>query len=165
MQIGKLVGAGAAGLGLVGAGYVGLAGEDDTTRDESGAVVEGGEVGAFRIRVGDCIADSPDGDFESVEAVPCEQEHRSEVFAAFMLPHDDSAKFPGLDVVQTTGDEGCLDRFEGFVGIDYASSVYGIGVVAPTAGSWNEVDDREVLCLISNYDGTLKTGSSAGSRR
>lgn len=69
MQIGRLVGGGVAGLGLVGAGSLGLAGEDNTTRDETGAVVDGGEVGAFRVRLGDCLQDATDGDFDHREVL------------------------------------------------------------------------------------------------
>lgn len=160
-----VAGAGAAGLGLVGVGYAGLAGEDNTTRDESGAVVDGGEVGAFRIRLGDCLLAAPDGDFESIEAVPCEQSHQNEVYAAFNLPFPDSAAFPGRDAVGAAADEGCLERFEPFVGVEYQVSEFGISSITPSEGSWTEVDDREVLCLISEYDGTPKTGSARGTNR
>lgn len=160
MQIGRLVGSGVAGLGLVGASYLGLAGEDNTTRDETGAVVEGGEVGAFRIQLGDCLLDSPDGDFESIEAVPCDESHQSEVYAAFNVPFSEIAAFPGRDSIRAAADDGCLAEFEAFVGRSYELSVYGISSITPTEGSWDEFDDREVLCLVSNFDGTPKVGSA-----
>lgn len=160
-----VAGAGAAGLGLVGVGYAGLAGEDDTTRDESGAVVAGGEVGAFRIRLGDCLLAAADGDFESIEAVPCEQPHQNEVFAAFNLPFGESAAFPGRDALGAAADDGCLAQFEPFVGVTYDVSEYGIASITPSEGSWTEVNDREILCLISNYDGTPKTGSARDTNR
>lgn len=163
MQIGRLVGTGVAGLGLVGAGYAGLAGQDDSTRDESGAIVDGGEVGAFRIRLGDCFGETTGEDLESVDAVPCDQLHRYEVYAAFNLPYDDGAAFPGRTTVQEQADLGCLERFDGFVGAAYETSIYGIGAITPSEGSWDEVDDREVLCLISNYDGSSKSGSAEGT--
>lgn len=164
MQIGRLVGGGVAGLGLVGASYLGLAGEDNTTRNESGAVVAGGEVGAFRIRLGDCLMAAPDGDFESIAAVPCADSHHNEVFGAFNLPGT-SEDFPGRDAIASAADAGCLERFEPFVGREYELSIYGISSVTPTEGSWNEVDDREVLCMISNYDGTPKSGSARNADR
>ncbi len=163
MQIGRVVGGGLAGLGLVGAGYAGLAGQDDTTRDESGAVVEGGELGAFRIRLGDCFGETSGDSVESVDAVPCDQPHRYEVFAAFNLAYPDSATYPGRAAVQDEADNDCLSRFAGFVGTSYEESIYGIGAITPSDGSWDEVDDREVFCVISNYDGSFKTGSAEGT--
>src|SRR5262245_50679574 len=109
--VGGAIAAGAAGLGLVGAGVVqGIAGEDHTTRDEAGEVVEAGEVGAFRIQLGDCIESiAPTGEFESVTAVPCSEPHTAEVYAAFNLLADVDAAFPGAAAVSTEADEGCYN--------------------------------------------------------
>ena len=40
----------------------------------------------------------------------------------------------------------------GTIGLDYETSIYGISHVTPTQLSWEDVDDREVLCLIGNYE-------------
>lgn len=45
-------------------------------------------------------------------------------------------------------DRGCIDRFEEFVGLSYADSVYDVYVLHPTAGSWRLQDDRAVLCAV-----------------
>ena len=161
-MIGKLVGL-VAGIGAVGVGYAGLAGQDDTTRDEAtGEIVEGGQLGAFRIQIGDCFGDVPDGDIEAVEGVPCSSLHFNEVYDAFMLPFGASDAFPGDPAVSEAAFNGCYDRFEPFVGGPYETSLYEITVMHPTAVSWAEVDDREVLCLINNYDGSMTTGSARG---
>jgi len=150
---------------MVGAGYLGLAGEDNSTRDESGVVIDGGEVGAFRIRLGDCFEDVLAGDFESVDAVPCTDPHQNEVYEAFNLAYGESDPFPGRDVVRAAADEQCLSEFEAFVGRSYETSSYGIGSITPTEASWDEFDDREVLCMISNYDGSTKTSSARDTDR
>ena len=165
MGIGRIVAGGAvAGLGLVGVGYTGLAGQDDTTRSDTGAIVEGGELGAFRIRVGDCLAASADGEFESIEGIPCSEPHADEVYHAFNLAEGDGS-WPGDSQVADEADLGCYNAFAPFVGLDYESSVYGYSTISPTEGSWNGLDDREVLCLIGNYDGTSKTGSARNTAR
>jgi len=156
MNFGRVVGAGVAGLGLVGAGYAGLAGHDDTVRNESGQVVEAGEVGAFRIRLGDCLAATPDGDFESVQAVPCADPHASEVYAAFMLPAGD---YPGDAQVDAMADEGCYDRVGNAIDLSLGLDDYGLSSITPRAEGWNEIDDREVLCLVGRIDGGSSTGS------
>lgn len=161
MGIGRAVGGVAvAGLGLVGVGYAGLGGEDNTTRDEAGAIVDGGEIGAFRIQVGDCLGAIGDGEFESTQGIPCDQPHQYEVYFAFNLPDGD---FPGDNAVAETGEERCYNVFFPYVGTAYEESVYGFTTLLPTEASWDQLDDREVLCLISNYDGTDKTGSAEGT--
>ncbi len=162
MGIVRIVGSTAAGLGLVGVGLVGLGGEDNTTRDEAGAIVESGEVGAFRIRLGDCIDGLGLGEIESVEGVPCDSAHELEVYFAFNLPDGDGS-YPGDEAVGLASEEECFDAFEPFVGLDYQESTFGFKSLTPTEASWNSIDDREVLCMIGNYDGTPKTGSARGS--
>ena len=152
-------------IGAVGVGYASLADQDGTTRDESGAVVVGGELGAFRIRVGDCMIDNRSGDLvESVEGIPCGQPHREEAYHAFTLPEGDGT-YPGDDVVDDLADTGCYDAFEPFVGLAYDQSQYVFVSLQPHLGSWDDLDDREVLCLISNSDGSPKTGSARGTSR
>ena len=135
MAIGRVVAGVAAGLGLVGAGYAGLAGEDNTTRDNSGQVVEGGELGAFRIRVGDCFVDPLAGStFEAVDAVPCTQPHMFEVYAAFNLAYGTDDPFPGQSVVDDLTSDGCYTRFTPFVGLQYEESIFEIGSVVSDQG-------------------------------
>jgi hypothetical protein len=164
MGIGKLVGGAVAGLGVVGLGYAGIAGQDNTTRDESGAIISEGEVGAFRIQLGDCLNGLSGGLVESVEGVPCSEPHSEEVYHAFNLDEGDGT-FPGDEVVGTAADEGCYAAFEPFVGTTFEESEYGFSSLTPSEESWDELDDREVLCLIANYDGTPKTGSAEGTAK
>lgn len=162
MGFGRLVGGAVAGLGLVGLGYTGLGGQDETTRDDSGAIVESGEVGAFRIRLGDCLNGATTGLIESMDGVPCTSPHDVEVYYAFNLPDGDGT-YPGDTEVGDAAGEGCYNAFPGFVGRDYESSVFGFTSLSPSAASWDQLDDREVLCLIANYDGTKKTGTARNS--
>jgi hypothetical protein len=164
MGIGRVIAGTAAGLGLVGAGYTGLAGQDDTTRNDTGAIVESGELGAFRIRVGDCLDSALGDEVESVEGIPCSNPHGFEVYHAFNLPEGDGS-FPGDATVGSAADDGCLAAFDSFVGIDYWSSSYDFVTLVPTEGSWDGLDDREVLCLLTTVDGTPLTGSAAGTAR
>jgi hypothetical protein len=156
-----LVGGAVAGLGLVGLGYAGLGGQDASTRDDNGAIVEAGEVGAFRIRLGDCLNGATMGLVESMEGVPCTSPHDVEVYYAFNLP---DGAYAGDDATGDAAAEGCFTAFAGFVGHDYATSIYDFTTLSPSAESWDQLDDREVLCLLSNYDGTKKTGSGRNTR-
>ena len=134
---------------------------DDTTRDESGTIVESGDLGVFAIKVGDCF-DEVDysSQVDEVSGLACDGEHIYEVYHAFDIAGD---TFPGDESVVTSAQDGCLAAFEGFVGMDYNESVLDISYLYPTEDSWNLGDDREVLCMVYNLDGTPRVGSAAGA--
>lgn len=151
----------ALGLMMAGAGCSFLE-EDQTTRDEDGSIVEGGELGAFTIQLGDCIGGELAEEVGSVDGVPCDEPHQFEVYHLFDLPEGDG-NFPGDLRVGELADEGCLAAFEPFVGQAIGASVYDFFRLTPTQETWERIGDREVVCMVSNFDGTPKTGSAKGS--
>lgn len=159
----------AAGLGLVGVGVAGLgsAGEDQTSRNASGEVVVAGEVGAFRIRLGDCLLSLSqyEGDLEKASAVPCSEPHIYEVTGAFNIPAGPEAPFPGESAMDSYA-FGCISEFERYVGVSMQNSNYVVAsYLYPTVESWEQLDDREILCFSSNIYGTTTVGSIRNSRR
>jgi hypothetical protein len=108
--------------------------------------------------VGDCVEESEiRGSIDEISTVDCDDPHYAELIAKFDLDGDD---FPGAEAVATDAFEGCTSRFEDYVGIDYNSSIYYLdeGIVTPTEDTWNEADDREVLCFAYDPNGDT-TGS------
>jgi hypothetical protein len=118
----------------------------------------GSEVAA-QAEVGECFQtpDATDGVGE-LEKVDCSEPHDNEVFAVFDLPDGD---FPGSETTQDQALEGCLERFEDYVGESYDESPYGIQPIAPSEESWNDADDREVICALYLVDGSQMEGSVA----
>lgn len=143
--------------------------QDGTIRSGSGQIVEEGNLGAFRIQTGDCLYEVPRAptviggmsEITDATAVPCTQLHMYEAYATFDLSGTD---YPGASAVGLQARAGCLPRFESFVGLDYESSKYGYFSLFPTAESWRLLNDREVVCLISNYDDSRKTRSARNTR-
>ena len=135
---------GVVGVGIVSAGAFAL---DTTTRDESGVIVEAGDLGVFDFQVGDCLTDLPGGNGEVGQAIgtPCSEPHEFEVFAETYLP-DTSEILPTN--ISEQGDEFCLSQFRPFVGVDFDYSVLGITTLVPTKESWAS-GDKELTCLIS----------------
>lgn len=133
---------------------------DETERDESGDVVEEGEVGALSLQVGDCLDSAVQTEVDQVPVVPCAEPHDSEVFALFDLPDGD---FPGAEAVIEEAETGCAgDRFSDYVGIEYLQSQYLISYLLPTEQTWDAVDDREIVCLVTGPDAEPLVGSVEG---
>ena len=127
-------------------------------RNEAGEIEVGGSVDAFTIQVGDCYDDrfSLSDEVSDVPGVPCSEQHDNEVFATFDLPSGD---WPGDERVTEAADEGCLERFQGYVGATYEESVLMITTMTPSRGSWNQIDDREVVCVAYHMELEKLTGS------
>jgi Septum formation len=135
--------------------FGGVAATDDkTTRDESGAIVESGGLGAFVMRPGDCFMAPQDGTemVASVEGVPCADPHDGQVYALFDVAHADS--FDAASV-EAQADEGCLSRWASDLWGPYEENMeLDISYFVPTAES-RATDDRGVACAIVPVDETV----------
>ena len=133
-------------------------------RDESGQIVSEGSLDAFAVKVGDCtieldFSDAETQVFSSVKAVPCSEPHDNEFYASFDLTQE---KFPGEDVISAFSEDQCLASFESSFGIAYEDSVLELGYMYPTAESWTQANDREVVCVVFHMDGEKLIGNAKG---
>lgn len=137
----------------------GAACADEPTRDEAGEITETEGVDPNALQAGDCFNDPEPGASTQVtelEAVPCDEPHDNEVFHVFDL---DDGEFPGADEVKELGLAGCEPELERYVGATAQEAGLAIVPVTPTEQSWNELDDRTVLCALYKADGSEITGS------
>lgn len=150
------------GLGiLIAAGVFGAKSFLEADRDSGGAIVSAGSVSAFKMRVGDCFDDGStfaSEEADSVPGVPCSKPHDNEVYAVFDVA---VSTFPG-EQMGDLAHEGCLERFEAFVGMDYESSALDIASLYPSRASWTNQNDREVICAVYDVDANKLTGSVKG---
>jgi hypothetical protein len=154
---------GLSGLGLVGAVVFG---SNLATRDDTGEIIESGDIDVFSLQEGDCLEDldfgseDEDGVSEVTEGigVPCSEPHVYEVFSQLFLN--------GLSQkeIQETSFDECLKDFESYVGVPFEESVLYITTLFPTLESY-ATGDREVSCLLVTEDETPVTGSARGSRK
>jgi hypothetical protein len=133
-------------------------------RDETGAIVEGGDISAFQIRVGDCFDDAgvfSEGNAEvsKVPAIPCAEPHDNEVYAVFDVS---ITSFPAGEEMANIAFDSCLERFASFVGKDYDSSSLDIATLYPSQESWKHQNDREVVCVVYDVNAKKLTGSVRG---
>ena len=151
---------------IVGLGVVAYNVATEADRDAAGNIVDGGNVDAFTIRLGDCFNDTGTlgteeaGEVSSLPGVPCSEPHDNEVYAVFDVSFD---SFPGDDRMADAAFEQCLDRFAGFVGVDYEASTLDITALYPSSQSWSVQDDREVICAVFEMNGEKLTGSAKDS--
>lgn len=134
-------------------------GAGEPTRDDAGEITETEDVAPNSLQAGDCFNDPEAGsptEVTSLEAVPCDEPHDNEVFYVFDL---EDGKFPGADEVKEAGLEGCEPEAEAYLGSDPAEAGLTIVPVTPTEQSWDEKDDRTVICALYKSDGTELTGS------
>jgi Septum formation len=152
-------------VALSGCSLVGEA--DETVRNESGEIEEGGDLGVFAFTIGDCFNNPEEvaatGDTEgvsAVEGVPCEEPHDAQVYHLFDVPEAD--EFPGEEALETAGEEGCLAEFQAFVGVPYEESILFSRSLTPSADTWGD-GDREIVCLLVEQNGEKLTEDHQGS--
>lgn len=118
----------------------------------------GGQVATAE--VGDCVvtADIPD-DVTEIPTVDCGEAHDAQVVGKFDL---DDGDYPGDDAVTTAAEEGCVTEFESFVGIAAADSSLQISYVYPTEQTWDQANDREVICFAISAEDATESWEGAG---
>jgi len=145
---------------LAAIGFAAYGAATKANRDDSGAIVGGGTVNAFQIKVGDCFddTDSMEEEVSSLPGVPCTEPHDNEAYAVFDVS---IADYPGGDAMSELANESCMQRFESFVGLEYASSSLDVFAMYPSVQSWKQ-KDREVICSVYDMNAEKLVGSMQG---
>ena len=135
---------------------------DNASRDDSGVVIESGDIDVFSMRVGDCFNDvNYEVDVYDVPGIPCSEPHDNEVFAIYDTT---LATFPGGDEMSDIAFEECIAYFEEYVGRDYPSSMLDVFPITPTLESWNQANDREINCALFQMDSKKLEGTMKNSK-
>jgi hypothetical protein len=117
----------------------------------------------FSIDVGTCFDDTEAEQVSSVPEVDCSEPHDNEVFA--LLNYTESDSYPGQDTLNETGKELCIVQFDAYVGLSYPESELEVFPITPSEDSWNESNDREIICALYALDFSKLTGSMRGAAR
>ena len=125
---------------------------------ESGqpGVIKSGPLSVFDLLAGDCLADPSvetiPSEVEELEAVPCNEVHRLEIFTLIAVETDDDL-YPGEGALTAKADAGCLASFPEYVGVDYfaQSSLY-FTYIYPTLDSWTGNSDRSIVCVVGSSE-------------
>ncbi|MET0577193.1 MAG: hypothetical protein ABW122_00935, partial [Ilumatobacteraceae bacterium] len=98
---------------------------------------------------------------EKLPVIACEESHTHEIYAT--VEYDEKSVYPGVEELGAFAEVACLEEFEPFVGTSPVDSTLSYSWLVPTLGSWNDEDDREVLCVLQNRDGAPLVGSVQSS--
>jgi hypothetical protein len=121
-------------------------------RNDAGVITKGGNLSVDDVRAGDCLKEFGEGNTFSVDAVPCEEQHKVQVYAVFNLA--DRPDFPGDDTVTSEAEKGCTDRVAAAVRGKVDSGELSVAYFHPQEGTWNR-GDREVACIVIAERGNL----------
>ncbi len=124
-----------------------------------------GGTNVLSLEVGQCISDAAqEGQVSSVPVVDCAEPHVGEIYALPQLPE---GEFPGDQAVSDQGEQLCTGQpFQDYVGVPYLQSEIYYTTLLPSAETWNDDDDREIVCILANQDGSpLSPGSLRGAGR
>ena len=119
----------------------------------------GGQVASAE--VGACIVTDELGTDEITEipTVECSEAHDAQVVGKFDL---DDGDFPGKDAVEAAAQDGCLPEFESFIGATYEESSLELSYIYPTEQTWDQADDREVLCFAVAAEDATESWEGSG---
>ncbi|HXH79826.1 septum formation family protein [Nocardioides sp.] len=140
----------------------------EATRDASGEISARSQVGVDNLEIGDCVLrmqmleDLPPGEqpLGEVTAIPCDEQHKSEVFHFYDL---DPTGFENQKALDRQAVKGCLPAFQEYVGVPHRRSTLEIIFYSPVVDQPGFAPDR-VTCLASTPAGLTDT-MLAGSKR
>lgn len=126
-------------------------------RPSYGALDEGVCFNEFLVPQGEAL-------LHQIEPVDCAGPHDAEVYAALVLEGDGNAPFPGERELIRRARAMCLERFDGFVGLEYAISTLRIAALRPSGTTWTN-GDRRVVCSVYDEDLEPLVGTARSSGR
>lgn len=132
-------------------------------RDESGVITNSGDVSAFEIQVGDCFVDLPgngeDGNtFSSIEAIPCNQGHKWQMFSTEQLTFSDYSETEAQSQADAMCNQAVQALINGMSDIKFdAFQNVQLTYTLPTYKSWTVKGDRAVDCFIGSDTETYFT--------
>jgi hypothetical protein len=128
----------------------------------------------FDVKPGECFVAPKNvkAELSNIDQVPCTQPHTQEAYALVTYQADATGPsaapggdaYPGDDALDKFAKGACAQHFTAYVGVDYLDSTLFFTYLLPSARSWEQDDDRTILCFVTTTGGTL-TASVKGSRK
>jgi hypothetical protein len=131
-------------------------------------------VSVFDIQPGQCFMAPSEikAELSKLNRVPCGKPHTEESYARVKYsppggtpsgaPTNDA--YPGAAALQQFANGACAQLFSNYVGVSYLDSSLFFTYLLPSARSWEQDDDRTVVCFVTQTGGT-RTGSVKDSKQ
>jgi hypothetical protein len=135
-------------------------------------------ISVFAVQPGQCFAapTSVKVQLSTLKETPCTKPHTQEAYAVVKYESSGGGapsvastgvtlgtSYPGGDVLTTFAQGVCAQRYGPYVGVDYLDSKLFFTYLLPSARSWTQADDRNVICFVTTTGATL-TSSVKGSK-
>jgi hypothetical protein len=75
-----------------------------------------------------------------------------------------TSSYPGEDVLTTFAQGSCAQKYGQYVGVSYLDSALFFTFLLPSARSWEQAQDRNVLCFVTTTGGKLKASVKNSKR-
>ena len=130
---------------------------------------EGEGVSVFESQAGQCFEAQAEvkAQLSELTEVDCDQEHAQESYAVIPFVADGSEipdTYPGDDALAKFANGACAGEYGTYVGVDYLDSELFYTYLLPSARSWENEDDRSVICFVTSAGEPLQ-GSVKGTKR
>ena len=134
-------------------------------------------VSVFAVKPGECFSapTTVKVQVSKLTTIPCTKAHTQEAYAVVPYKSANSpvtitagpslgSSYPGDDVLTTFAQGACAQRYAGYVGVDYLDSSLFFTYLLPSARSWEQAQDRNVVCFVTTTGAQL-TASVRNSKR
>lgn len=129
----------------------------------------GASISVFSVKVGECFQapSKVEAELSKITRVPCAEPHIREAYA--LVDYEPPAgttgdAYPGSDELDTYAKGICAQDYKSYVGVDYLDSSLFYTYLFPSARSWEQDDDRKIICFVTTTGQPL-TGSVKGTKK
>jgi len=127
-------------------------------------------VSVFSVQPGQCFTAPAQvkAQLSNLNRIECTSPHSQESYAlvAYTNPNGTtSSTYPGNDLLANFAQGACAQRFSSYVGVDYLDSSLFFTYLLPSARSWEQGDDRNVICFLTTTGSTTLDSSAKGSKQ
>lgn len=122
----------------------------------SGSNDSGYSASIYDVKVGDCFTVPASATLidEITMYSSCDAPHQYEAYFTATMT---GTTYPGDSAVSKFADEQCAPEFDKWV---KDSSKYDYFYISPSQESWEQSNDREILCVVEARNGSESTGSA-----
>jgi Septum formation len=128
------------------------------TRNASGTLTKGGDLGVESLKVGDCFMNpTTSAAFASVTAIPCNQAHTGQTYGIVQYTGTETT-LPSDDAIAAVANPLCDDKAKANV-ITNVPDGTDSTVFTPDETGWDQ-GDRTIMCVVvsdQNTEGSLTT--------